>query len=221
LRTRTLSLASVFLALFAALAVAVVAGATTQFDVPAFRYLNRLSSSSPVAAIATLVTQFGYEPVLVLFAVAVFLVDRRNVKLALEILIAFVLADAIVQVLDSVYFLARPYDALKNVLLPAGLGGGSSFPSGHATKAFAVAAVMVLAWGKKATPIALLACGVALSRVIIGVHYPTDVMAGALLGAAVGIFTVYLDEKLRISARVRASINKDAADDMLSNKVAT
>jgi membrane-associated phospholipid phosphatase len=52
------------------------------------------------------------------------------------------------------------------------------------------------------------------------VHYPTDVMAGALLGAAVGIFTVYLHEKLRISAKVKAFINKDA-DDMLSNKVAT
>jgi len=202
LRVRALAFASVFLVLFAVLAAIVVTGAATQFDVSVFYSLNGLSSSHLVAVVATLVTQFGYEPILALFAVLLFLVDRQNAKLALEVLVAFVIADAVVQVLDSVYFRPRPYEALSNVLLPAGLGVGPSFPSGHATRAFAVAAVAALQWGKKAVPIVLISCGVALSRVIIGVHYPLDVMAGAVLGGAIGIFTVYLTEKFGITARL-------------------
>ena len=201
LHVRTLSFASVFLVLFAVLTAIVVTGAATQFDVSIFYSLNDLSSSYLVAMVATLVTQFGYEPILALFAVLLFFVDRQNAKLALEVLIAFVIADAVVLVLNGVYFRPRPYETLSNVLLPGGLGSGSSFPSGHATKAFAVAAVVALQWGKKAVPIVLISCGVALSRVIIGVHYPLDVMAGAVLGGAIGIFTVYLTEKFGLFRR--------------------
>jgi undecaprenyl-diphosphatase len=208
LRVRTLSFALVFLVLFAVLTAIVVTGAGTQFDVSIFYSLNHLSSSYLVAVVATLVTQFGYEPILALFAVLLFFVDRQNAKLALEVLIAFVIADAVVLVLDGVYFRPRPYETLSNVLLPAGLGGGSSFPSGHATRAFAVAGVVAIQWGKKAVPIVLISCGVALSRVIIGVHYPSDVMAGAVLGGAIGIFTVYLTEKFGITARLGVLLRK-------------
>jgi len=208
LHARTLSFALVFLVLFAVLAAIVVTGAATQFDISAFYSLNDLSSSYPIAAAAIAVTQFGYEPVLALFSALLFFVDRQNAKLALEILMAFVIADAVVLVLDSVYFRPRPYETLSNVLLPGGLGNNSSFPSGHATKAFAVAAVVALQWGKKAAPIVLISCGVALSRVIIGVHYPLDVTAGAVLGAAVGISTVYVSEKFEIAGRLGVLLRK-------------
>jgi len=208
LRVRTLTFASVFLVLFAVLTAIVVTGAGNQFDVSIFYSLNRLSSSYLVALVATLVTQFGYEPILALFAVLLFFVDRQNAKLALEVLIAFVIADAVVLILNGVYFRPRPYETLSNVLLPAGLGGGSSFPSLHATRAFAVAGVVAIQWGKKAVPIVLISCGVALSRVIIGVHYPLDVMAGAVLGGTIGIFTVYLTEKFGITARLGVLLRK-------------
>jgi undecaprenyl-diphosphatase len=208
LHVRTLSFALVFLVLFAVLTGVVVTGSATQFDVSAFYSLNHLSSSDLVAVVASLVTQFGYEPILALFTVLLLFADRQNAKLALEVLTAFVIADAVVLVLDGVYFRPRPYETLSNVLLPAGLGSGSSFPSGHATKAFAVAAVVALQWGRKAVPIVLISCGVALSRVIIGVHYPLDVMAAAVLGGAIGIFTVYLTEKFGITARLGVLLRK-------------
>jgi undecaprenyl-diphosphatase len=61
-----------------------------------------------------------------------------------------------------------------------------SFPSGHAAGSFACAA-FVLSWHRTAGALlALAALPIALSRVALGVHYPSDVLAGAVLGALIG-----------------------------------
>jgi undecaprenyl-diphosphatase len=60
-----------------------------------------------------------------------------------------------------------------------------SFPSGHAATAFAGAALLAGLASGFALPLFALAAGVAWSRVYVGVHYPLDVVAGALLGVAV------------------------------------
>ncbi len=66
---------------------------------------------------------------------------------------------------------------------------GFSFPSGHATAFFAIAAV-IYSWNKKIGSVFFLAAlMIGLARIFAGVHYPLDILGGAILGMIVGFIT--------------------------------
>ncbi len=65
-----------------------------------------------------------------------------------------------------------------------------SFPSGHASSSFAAAYALGRVWPAARVPLWALAIGISVSRLYLGVHYPTDVLAGALFGLAVAWFAV-------------------------------
>jgi undecaprenyl-diphosphatase len=71
--------------------------------------------------------------------------------------------------------------------LPVSLPGSFSFPSGHSASAFAFATGVALEQPRLLAPILPLAAGVAYSRVHLRVHYPFDVLAGAAIGAVMGV----------------------------------
>lgn len=60
-----------------------------------------------------------------------------------------------------------------------------SFPSGHTMAAFVLAGVAALTFGLAAAPLYFWAVAVGISRVILGVHFPSDVLAGASLGSVI------------------------------------
>lgn len=66
-----------------------------------------------------------------------------------------------------------------------------SFPSGHALNAFAIGSVIALAFPLAAVPALTVATSVAASRVVLGLHWLSDVLAGALAGLLIGT-TVWL-----------------------------
>jgi membrane-associated phospholipid phosphatase len=73
-------------------------------------------------------------------------------------------------------------------------GGSPSFPSGHTTEAFALATSLSMAYPKwyVIAPSFVWASAVGYSRLDLGVHYPSDVLAGAILGSG----SAYLSYKL-------------------------
>jgi undecaprenyl-diphosphatase len=83
---------------------------------------------------------------------------------------------------------ARPDRTGVDVPLPrqVRMPTSTSFPSGHAASAFAFANAVAGQWPVAGLPLRALASAVAYSRVHTGVHYPTDVVIGSLIGAAIG-----------------------------------
>jgi undecaprenyl-diphosphatase len=61
-----------------------------------------------------------------------------------------------------------------------------SFPSGHALNAFAIGSVIAFAFPLAAVPVLAIAASVAASRVVLGLHWLSDVLAGALVGLLIG-----------------------------------
>jgi len=106
------------------------------------------------------------------------------------VVFAITLSDLVLSILKGAYFRPRPYQVLSGVNLPIGQDELSSFPSGHATRAFAVAALITMQKGKKYAVVLLLSTTVAVSRVIIGLHFPSDVLAGAFLGIVLAVGSV-------------------------------
>ena len=122
-----------------------------------------------------------------LFAVLPFLARRATRGATLGLLGAVVATSGTVSALKALVGRVRPCDALGwcTPILVASPGGGS-FPSGHAAGSFAFAAFVTMRSPRWA-PLALAyAALVAWSRCVLGVHYPSDVVGGAFLGAARG-----------------------------------
>ena len=79
----------------------------------------------------------------------------------------------------------------------------SSFPSGHSTVAFACATVLALSVPRLRWPVFALAALIGFSRVYVGVHYPFDVLAGAVLGISIGLAVRSAGGVIRAVARAR------------------
>lgn len=86
----------------------------------------------------------------------------------------------------------RPYECCSIAPLIARDGAGKSFPSRHAFSAFAIAA----SWFAGSAPVAVVllvaAVVLAICRVLGGVHFPRDVVVGALIGSATGALAAFL-----------------------------
>jgi undecaprenyl-diphosphatase len=94
--------------------------------------------------------------------------------------VALAVAAVVAHVVDR----PRPFVAHPEIHAFLGHGADPGFPSDHATAAFAIGGVLVLRLGWVAAPVLLAALALSVARVVVGVHYPSDVLAGALLGLA-------------------------------------
>lgn len=109
---------------------------------------------------------------------------RRDVKIAAVLLIITIVISDQLNSFVIKYWLERPRPChvLQNVHLLVSCGSGLSFPSSHAVNNFAGALVLAFFFPRAKWWFFGIAAIVAFSRVYVGVHYPSDIFGGAVIG---------------------------------------
>ncbi len=90
----------------------------------------------------------------------------------------------------------RPFNVQDAITLLIAAPLDYSFPSGHTMSSFAAAMVLLLTERRMGIPAMILAGLIAFSRMYLYIHYPTDVLAGLLMGCLFGWFAVRIVQKL-------------------------
>lgn len=170
-----------------------------ELDIQLFHILNGLTGQSPLldGIIIFLASSLPYA--LVALLAAFLLLSSYSRRQKLEILLvtgisSLIARAGVVELIRFFYHRPRPFTAFS--FQPLFNDTAWSFPSGHAAFFFALATALYL-YNKKWGTLFFLAAGlITVSRVIAGVHYPSDILAGALIGVIVGFSTYYFGRKV-------------------------
>ncbi|RUO29514.1 phosphatase PAP2 family protein [Aliidiomarina sanyensis] len=130
---------------------------------------------------------YGY---LIACLLAFALQDPDATLLLILLLAAFLVEIPVYWVLKNTLRRTRPYERVKHFTSLIQASDKFSFPSGHTTAAFMFAGICAVIMPSLALWVYLWAVAIGLSRIALGVHYPTDIVAGALLGSGLATFVL-------------------------------
>jgi len=131
-------------------------------------------------------------------AAVALITDNHKLEMnAYETAGALVITAAVTEGLKIINNRPRPYEMYPNDIHPDSYESGHSFPSAHTSLAFSTATSLLLTTKKWyiAVPAYAWATSVAYSRMYLGQHYPTDVIAGAFVGAGSAYLAHWLNKK--------------------------
>lgn len=147
-----------------------------------------------LTSIFKFVTTLGNAGIIWIVLSVGLLIPKKTRHVGILALVSLVFSALINNViLKNVVARTRPYDVIEGLTSLVGAQKDYSFPSGHTGSAFAAAIVMFRGLPKKyGIPILVFACLMGLSRLYVGVHYPSDVLGGALIGTGIALLTYWL-----------------------------
>jgi undecaprenyl-diphosphatase len=176
--------------------------ALQNLDTTLFYFINHTLQNGLFDFLMPLITDYAKQKVVLGFAIALILWmlvrGKPNIRLAAILLIFTILfSDQLNSfVLKQLFSRLRPCHVLSDVHLLVSCGGGLSFPSSHAVNNFAGAMILAFCIPRWRWAFFGFASLIAFSRVYVGVHYPFDVLGGAVVGLCcawivIGLYMVY------------------------------
>jgi len=175
-------------------------------DLEIANYLNSIWAGTFVDSFTRFISSYLFLWILwSVLTLLVYFLDKKNhgEKVLLAVIIAvifhFLISDLFFKNLLGSFFelRIRPYLAYPDLITLIGRPHlDASFPSSHMTSTVAILSVYTYFY-KKVWPFALLfVIAMGFARIHNGLHYPTDVLGGTILGIAYGLTAVYLSKKI-------------------------
>ena len=149
--------------------------------------------------VVPLITRLGDAGIIWIILTVLLLIIPKTRKTGV-IMMAALLADVLLcnVVIKNLVARTRPYEVIDGLKLLIEKQSDYSFPSGHTGSSFASAIVLWKELPRKYGVMALIvAVLIAYSRLYVGVHYPSDVLAGVVIGTVLALVSVWLVKKIQ------------------------
>jgi undecaprenyl-diphosphatase len=146
------------------------------------------------------ITHLGDSGLIWILICILLLIFKKTRTIGLMIVVSLLLSLLVNNLcLKNMFMRTRPYEAINQLTRLIEAQSDYSFPSGHSASSFAAAIILYKTLPKKYGILALvLAFLIAISRLYVGVHYPTDVLFGILSGTLIALFTIKIFNKYKI-----------------------
>ncbi|MGQ7875394.1 undecaprenyl-diphosphatase [Bacillus sp. 1A] len=169
----------------------------SQLNIDAFRAINDLGKqySSLNSTMVFLAEYMVYFLGLIIIAYW-FTQSRQNKMVIIQAMIAFITAEIIGKLAGKLYLNYQPFAALPNVNKLVDHAVDNSFPSDHTILFFSICFSFWIVRKKARWLWLVLAFCVAISRIWVGVHYPFDILTGALIGIISALFSYWLTPQI-------------------------
>ena len=179
-----------------------------------FYFINHNLQNPLLDSVMPVLTQFGDFIFLFFILLIVILyahLKRNHVlkRIGFLVLMAFLFSGIIAIILKHMIHEPRPFISLSNVHLLIAEDDPLSFPSGHTTSIMAIVSVLILNMKElskkyyKIIDLVLIIFAIIMpfSRIYVGVHYPCDILAGAIIGICGGFLVNYFFNTKKLNLR--------------------
>jgi undecaprenyl-diphosphatase len=162
-----------------------------RIDLVIFYFFNHSLSTPFLDKFFSLITNVNnwYIAYIILLLICFINGGRKGKFAAIGVLILIIITDqASSGIVKELVHRIRPCSELKDAITPMGCTGTFSFPSSHAVNNFAAAFFLYRFFPNIKWALFLTAFLIAISRIYLGLHYPSDILGGAIIGSVIGYY---------------------------------
>ena len=185
--------------------------ALNQFEIGILDFIRNTFSCKFLDYFFVAITSLSDKGIFWIILAVILLCFKKTRKTGITLAVVLLLGEIFGnQILKRVFARPRPYTVNPDITLIIDKLSSFSFPSGHSRCAVECAIAIYWnnkKWGIAAIVVAVLTC---LSRMYLYVHYPTDVLAGAVLGIIDGLLAIFIVKKISEYINNRKSGTKNA-----------